>query len=511
MKKIITILALSSAILGCGAEERDRETLRITIPKDIGNLNPHLMNSPHYAQNWVYEGLVTLKNGEITPVLCESWEVSPDGKEYTFLLKKNILFSDGTKFDSNNVKRNFEEVLKNKKAFSFLQSLKEIKEIVVLDDERVKFVLNSPCNSFLKDLTFSRPLVFLGDNGFEKFSPIGTGMWVLDKSEINQYAIFKKNQNYWGDIPHFETLKTYVVSDMNTSIAMLRAGDIDLIYDNFDSLNVENIEQLKKEGYTVKISEPKQITSLSLNTAGEILKDKRVRQALNYGTDKNEISQRIFKGIRQPAKSYFTDDVEYVRDVKIKSYDYDVEKARALLEEAGWKDVGKEYREKDGKVLEIKVSLDNSIRNGKVIAEVLQEQYKKLGVKLDISLEESKLFRQNWGKGDFDMVMFNSWGGSYEPFSTLSAMITPGDKFNMVQRGIENKEELHKVMSDALKETDKEKLIADFQYIMDTFYEQAIYVPLVDTVVVAISSPQIEGVEFSSIKEVIPLENIRRK
>lgn len=511
MKNILITIILSSAILGCGVEEKDRESLRITIPKDIGNLDPHLMNSPHYAQNWVYEGLVTLKDGRIAPVLCESWEISPDGKEYTFLLKKDIVFSDGTKFDSENVKRNFDEVLKNKKAFSFLQSLKEIKEIIVLDDYRIKFVLDKPCNSFLKDLTFSRPLVFLGDNGFEKFSPIGTGMWELSNYKINQYATFKRNENYWGDKPRFQFLKTYVVSDMNTSVSMLKAGDIDLIYDNFDSLSIENIEQLQKDGYVVKISEPKQVTSLSLNTDGKILKDKKVRQALSYATDSEAISRDIFKGIRKPAKSYFTQDVEYIKDIKVQSYNFDLEKAQELLEEAGWKYNDGEYREKDGEVLTLKLSLDNSIKSGKIIAEVLQSQYKKVGVKLEIAIEESKLFRQNWSKGDFDIIMFNSWGGSYEPFSTLSAMITDGDKFNVVQRGIENREELHKVMENALSENDKKRLIDDFQYIMDTFYEQAIYIPLIDTVVISVSSPDIDGIEFSSIKEVIPLQNVYRK
>lgn len=159
----------------------------------------------------------------------------------------------------------------------------------------------------------------------------------------------------------------------------------------------------------------------------------------------------------------------------------------------------------------MKLSLDNSIKNGKLLAEVLQEQYKRVGVKLEISQEESKLFRQNWTKGDFDMVMFNSWGGSYEPFATLAAMITEGDKFNVVQRGIENRAELHRVMKESLSEVDSEILRQNFKYILDTFHEQAIYIPLVDTVIISVSSKDIEGVEFSSIKDIIPLQTIKGK
>ena len=142
MKRLITLLLLSSFIIGCGREnQREEDTLRITIPKDIGELNPHLMTSPHYAQNWVYEGLVTLKNGEVSPVLCENWEISPDGKEYIFNLRKDVVFSDGSKFNSSIVKKNFENVLENKKAFGFLQSLKELKRIEIIDDYKIKFII----------------------------------------------------------------------------------------------------------------------------------------------------------------------------------------------------------------------------------------------------------------------------------------------------------------------------------------------------------------------------------
>lgn len=521
MKRLITLLLLSSFIIGCSRENSsEEETLRIIIPKDIGELNPHLMTSPHYAQNWIYEGLVTLKNGIVSPVLCENWEISSDGKEYIFNLKKDVVFSDGSKFNSSIVKKNFENVLENKKAFGFLQSLKELKEIEIIDDYKIKFILENPCSSFLKDLTFSRPLVFLGENGFVDGkitakgidSPVGTGMWILEEYLPNQYATFKRNEKYWGKKPEFEYLKTFVVSDMGTTVAMLRAGDIDLIYDNFDSLNVENIEQLKKEGFNVKISEPKQVTSLSLNTAGKILGDKRVRQALNYATDNESISKDIFKNIRKPAKGYFTEDVEYIKDIDFSTYEFNPEKAKQLLEKAGWVlKPGEEYRQKDGEILSLKLSLDNSIKNGKVLAEVLQEQYKRVGVKLEISQEESKLFRQNWTKGDFDIVMFNSWGGSYEPFATLAAMITEGDKFNVVQRGVENRAELHRVMESSLSEVDSDILRQNFKYILDTFYEQAIYIPLVDTVIVSVSSKDIEGVEFSSIKDIIPLQTIKGK
>lgn len=525
MKKFI-LPAIISALLfvSCGKKEvevsLEKNILKITSPKDIGELNPHLMTSPHFVQSWVYEGLVSLKDGQITPLLAESWTISEDGKEYIFKLRKSVKFSDGTSFDANIVKLNIESVIANKKRFGFLQSLKEINSVDVLDPNTIKFTLNNPCNSLLKDLTFSRPITFLGANGFSEEeptskkikSPIGTGMWILDEYVPSQYAVFKRNEHYWGKKPNYEYLKLLIVPDINTTVSMLKSGEIDLIYDNFDSLSVDSIKELEKIGFNVKISNPKQVTSLSLNTNDEILKDKKIRQALAYATDNETISKNIFEGIRKPGTNYFTNDVEYVREVKVPNYTFNLEKANELLEKNGWIFENENpYRSKNGQPLELSINIDNSFKNGKVVAEVLQSQYAKAGVKINISQEESKLFRQNWSKGNFDMIMFNSWGGSYEPFATFAAMTTEGDKFNIIQRGLSNKHELHKKMSDSLVEVNKEKLQNNIDYIVNTFYNEAVYIPLVNTVITAVYKENLEGVKFSDIKEAIPLEDIKEK
>lgn len=526
IKKIFKFILLLSIIfiVSCGKKEEKNsmnDTLRIAIPKDIGSMNPHLMTSPHYVHNWIYEGLVTLKDGEIRPVLAESCKISDDGRKYTFLLKKNIKFSDGSLLSPELVKKNIEEVIQNKKIYGFLQSLREIEKINILDERTIEFILKNPCNSFLKDLTFSRPLVFLGEKGFEENiptsekikEPIGTGMWKIKEYVPKQYALFERNENYWGEKPRYKYLKVYIVPEMTTTISMLKAGEIDFIYDNYDSLSVDAIKEFEKEGFDVKISEPKQVTSLSLNTAGEILKDTKVRLALTFATDNEIISEELFKGIRKPAYCYFTKDVEFVKDIDCSTYKTDLKKANSLLEEAGWKYIKKddEYRTKNGQLLELKLSLDSSIQNGKIIAEILQAQYKKIGVKIDINQEESKIFRKNWTDGNFDMIMFNSWGGSYEPYATFAAMITEGDKFNIVQKGLKNREELHKRMANILKENDQNKIAEDFKYILETFKEEAVYIPLINTVVVSVSPKNIDGIEFSTIKDLIPLQKVHKK
>ncbi len=154
---------------------------------------------------------------------------------------------------------------------------------------------------------------------------------------------------------------------------------------------------------------------------------------------------------------------------------------------------------------------DTVFKNGKTIGLVLQEQYKNVGVKLNICEEDSQIFRKKWKEGDFGMILYSSWGGSYEPFATLAAMRTNGDKFSIVQKGMENKEELDQVMNHALRETDEEKLREDFAYIMDSFFEQAVYIPLTVSSTLAVYNSSLEGLDLEGGKDVMPVGSVKRK
>ena len=144
----------------------EKDTLVVRAAKDVGDLNPHTMKSQMFAQDWVYESLVAMKNGEIVPELAENWEISDDGKTYTFHLRSGVKFSDGSAFDSQIAKKNIEAVMRHADGYSFLQSLNAISSIETPDAETLVLNLTEPCNSLLNDFTFSRPLVMLGEAGF---------------------------------------------------------------------------------------------------------------------------------------------------------------------------------------------------------------------------------------------------------------------------------------------------------------------------------------------------------
>lgn len=513
--------AASDPQAGAGKTAADDDTtLVLAYPKDLGDMNPHTMTSPMYAQDWVYDGLTALVNGTIVPELAEKWDISEDGKTYTFHLRKGVKFSDGSDLTAELVKENIQDVINNKDGYSFLQCLEEIGTMDTPDDSTLILNLKNPCNSLLSDMSFNRPLTIAGKAAFPESgniykdgvkAPIGTGMWTVKEYVQDQYTVFERNEYYWGDKPSFQYVKVEVIPDMDTVVNALKAGEIHMYIDVNDGLSADAFYELKELGFGTQMAEGTQVTSLSLNTAGDTTGDVKVRQALEYATDNTVISQYVYGGLQKPASSYFADSIQLTR-TGTQGYTYDPEKASEILEQAGWVlEAGSDYRVKDGAPLEVDMLYDTVFKNGKNIGLVLQEQYKKAGVKLNICEEDSQVFRKKWKEGDFDMILYSSWGGSYEPFATLAAMRSEGDKFSTVQKGMENKAELDKVMNEALSEIDEDKLKEDFTYIMESFKDQAVYIPLTVSSTLAVYDNSLEGLDLTDGKDIMPVGSVVRK
>ncbi|MCI8505453.1 MAG: nickel ABC transporter, nickel/metallophore periplasmic binding protein [Lachnospiraceae bacterium] len=494
----------------------EKDTLVVRAAKDVGDLNPHTMKSQMFAQDWVYESLVAMKNGEIVPELAESWEISDEGKTYTFHLRKDVKFSDGSEFNSEIAKKNIEAVMGHEDGYSFLQSLASIDSIETPDESTLVLKLSAPCNSLLNDFTFSRPLVMLGEAGFPAegdpydngtASPIGTGMWVLKEYVADQYALFERNENYWGEKPSFQYLKAVVIPDVNTAFSALKAGEIDLMVDS-TQITAEMFKEMEAAGFYTASAPTTSISNLNINTAGEITGDLNVRLAMEYATDKEAISKGMFGGLQPPATAYFSTEVPYT-DTGIEPYTYDQEKANQLLEESGWIYEGNDtVRSKDGKKLEIDLIYDSSVTKDMDMGLILQSQYAKVGIQLNIVPQDSQVYRQNWAAGEFGVLIYSSWGGSYEPYATLAAMAADGDKFNTVQKGMSNKAELDRIMLDCLSQTDEEKLQENFAYIVQSFHDEAVYVPLTVTTKLGICRGDMTGLDLSSGQDSIDVGSV---
>ena len=193
MRRISRLISWTAAILAAAswstaAPAADR-TVTFSWPSNVGKLNPH-MYSPNqmFAQNLVYEPLVQYTaKGTIEPWLAKSWEISPDGRVYTFHLRKDVVFSDGLPFDAEAVKRNFDAVLANRKRHAWLELVAQIDHLDVVAPYTVRLTLKGPYYPVLQELALIRPLRFLspaaipesGSTAETIKAPIGTGPWKL--------------------------------------------------------------------------------------------------------------------------------------------------------------------------------------------------------------------------------------------------------------------------------------------------------------------------------------------
>lgn len=252
----LLVLLLGESLFDIRKEEFQGETLKIAYTKDIGDVDPFDSGSPMFVQDWVYEGLVGMQNGKAVPKLAESWEITDDGKNYIFHLRKDVFFSNGKPLTSQIVKENISELIAKREQYGFLDMLKKISKIETPDAHTVIFRLDEVCNSLLNELSFTRPLTIhfseSGKEGNEVF--YGTGRWILRKNIRNQYALFERNENYWGEKPKFKYVKVSIIPEVSTIENALRSGDADMYVDQDGALSFEEAFNLQQEGFSVGIT-----------------------------------------------------------------------------------------------------------------------------------------------------------------------------------------------------------------------------------------------------------------
>ena len=494
LKKIgitLLLMMMSLLVVACGGNKSEGEKTANEVVKDeivyanfrdIRDLNPHNYAGELYAQNILYEGLVKISpKGEIVPSLAESWEISEDGKEYTFHLRKGVVFSDGEKFDANAVKVNFDVIMDNKDRHGWLESVRLFNKFEVVDENTFKIYLNEPYFPMMIELGVIRPFRFVSPKAFKNGTTkdgvneyIGTGPYVLKQNTVDQEAIFKVNEKYWGEKPKVKTIRVKVIPDGQTRALALEKGEIDLLFGK-NMIDAETMEKFSTmKGFETKMSEPLSTRMMIVNTTKGALQDKNVRKAIQHVLDKKAISESIFGGSELPADYLLAKTVKYA-DVDTVVYDYSLEEAGKLLDEASWKLDANGKRMKDGKPLTIKLNYNNSSVSEKSISEYFQQQLAKIGVDLVINGEEEQSYRDDMKAGNFEISFNISWGTPYDPQSFFGGMRMPavyGDY--AAQEGLADKETIRNDIYEGLITTSEEKRQELFADVLKKLADEAV-------------------------------------
>ncbi|WP_245590846.1 nickel ABC transporter substrate-binding protein [Nitratidesulfovibrio termitidis] len=511
------------------AADTPADTLRYSWPSNVGELNPHKY-SPNqmFAQGMVYEPLVKYaKGGAIEPWLAESWTVSPDGKAYTFTLRKGVTFSDGTPFDARAVRMNFETVLANRARHDWLELVAQIDKVETPDARTVRLVLKNAYYPALQELALIRPVRFLSPSAFPASgntndgikAPIGTGPWKLVETRKGEYDVLERNDAYWGKKPAIKRIVVRVIPDPNTRLVALQAGELDLVFGGGGhgggQISLEAFDALKKGGtYAIYLSPPQASRVIALNSKSGPTADIAVRKAILHAIDKDAMVKGIFLNAEARADALFPPTSPYC-DLKLPPYAHDTARAEALLDGAGWKRTNpqdpKGPRMKDGKPLSVDLCFVGNDVLQKAIAEFLQSELARVGVQANLIGEEEDAIGERQKSGAFGMVFGDTWGAPYDPHSFVSGMRVPTHADYQAQIGLPMKADIDARIGKVLLTTDETTRQNLYRDILTTLHDQAVYLPLTYQTSMVVHTARVDGVHFGAMDTEIPFEDMRLK
>lgn len=300
-------------------------------------LDPHNTSDTYSGaiERAICQGLLGFdKNMNIIPLLAESYTYNSNATEFTFKLRKGITFQDGAPFNAKAVKVNIDRLMTGKYVRSSLMD--PVKELKIIDDYTVQFILKQPFGAFLNALAHPGALL-LSPAALEKYGddigshPVGTGPFMFSEWVSGSYVLIKKNPNYWRGNVKVDSIKFVPIPENGSRVAMLRAGQAQYIY----PMPAELLKLVENDPNIDVIKQPSIIERyLVLNTKSKPLSDERVRQAINYALDKKAIINIAWGGAATEADSLFPSALPFFK--KEGPWPYDVAKAKALMKEAGY-------------------------------------------------------------------------------------------------------------------------------------------------------------------------------
>jgi peptide/nickel transport system substrate-binding protein len=407
----LCFIGAAAFALSCRSESQPGE-LVMMIEKRISTFDPRASSDSanERMRQLLFNGL-TRKDEKFEPVadLAESFEVSPDYQTFTFRLRPGIKFHNGQALSSRDVKYTFETMMAkgfaSDKKGDFTreeEGVPMVAFITAADPQTVIFKCNRPFPGFLNAI-IPVGIIPEGSGDQQARSPIGTGPFKFVSHTEEQEVVLDANTEYFAGRPHINLLRVRIVPDNSTRESELRKGSVDLaINADFEPVTVESLE--KAEGLKVTKTDGTNLAHLGLNLLDPILKDMRVRQALAYGIDRETIIRDILRGQARPANSLLP-ATQWAFEPNVTVYDYNPERAKQLLDAAGRK-------AEDGKP-RLKLTLKTStISISRKVAEVIQEQLRRIGVEIEVQSLEAQKMTQDLTDGNFQLYYRIFVGGN---------------------------------------------------------------------------------------------------
>jgi len=357
---------------------------------------------------------------QLVPVLAESFEPSADGKKYTFKLKTGVKFTNGDDFSSADVKYTYDWIMNPDNGSNQAGAFEFVDSVEAPDPETVVINLKAADVTFMVNVTpiMILPSKYHAEIGQEKFSasPIGTGPFYLkDPADWvpASRTVLTANEDYFRGRANFDAFQIDIVPEAAGRMTALQSGQAD---NSVWSLNGEDNITLEESGefQVLKILN-NAVNHFVLNHNRPYFADPAVRKALLHATDRQAFLDDVYQGLGVLATSNLSPNVAKYYNPNVPTYDFNIDTANQILDEAGWVRGDDGIREKDGNKISFKLAIRQGDTQRRPEAEVAQQLYKEIGV--DLQIDEVVSATDGMLDNTFDASLFN-WvygGGSGEP------------------------------------------------------------------------------------------------
>jgi peptide/nickel transport system substrate-binding protein len=469
---LLLILILVLAV-GCGGGKTNETTaakwngaINIALNQDPPKLDPSASTAlvdRHVFQS-LFDKLIDLdEKGKLVPMLAERWEISQDGKSYTFFLRKGVKFHDGTDFNAEAVKFNIDRNLD--KASVRRNELKEISKVTVVDEHTIKIELTKAFAPFLSILT-DRAGMIVSPAAVKKYGqdfmshPVGTGPFAFKERVKGSTITLEKNPNYWQKgFPKADKIVYKILTDANVALMNLKSGQVDIT--NRFPFNETN--NFKNDAKIRMLNEPGPgFRGMVINTGKAPFNSFEVTQAIELLIDREAIAKVVLNGIGTPGRTFFSPNNFAYNANLDKPLKPDLEKVKQLLAKAG---------QANGFSFTLKMDSDPLFQQ---IGQMVQNMLKPAGIEVKLERMEFGALLEHAKTGNFEAA-FIGWSGRIDPDQNIYDWFISSGSMNYMKY---SNKEVDNQLNAARAELDDVKRKALYDKVSATVLQEVSYVVL---------------------------------
>lgn len=479
MKRFLCIITIAAMLLGLlsgctsqrlkGSEVTTKKNptvrtdIRYASAHDIVSLDPHSAVDvySHEILNMIYERLLSLdEDGKIAAGLAEHWEVA-SYSEYIFHLRKDVKFHNGEELTALDVVFSLELARQSSTSSTALEGIESIQAI---DKYTVRITTDGPYAPLLRNLTSSGiPILckkYVEENEDYTEKPVGTGPMVFKEYTPNYSVVLERFDGYWGTKAIATSLTRMVIPESSARTIALETGEIDII----DSVPPVDIPRIVNNNNIRTVSQTSTaLTYVSYNTRNAPFDDVKVRQALSSAVDKEAIIDVVCEGYAEAVNTIYPPAMPSY-DETLNLYPHDIERAKKLLSESGYPDG-------------FKIDIATSGEERNKIAQLLQSDFAKIGVDLNITLLEWGAYLDFIGGRNHQMYIIG-WSSGTEPDGSTSPLFHSESVGPTGNRSWYQNEELDALIEKGRATIEEGERDAIYKEIQRIVMEDAVWIPL---------------------------------